>query len=74
MAIDYTATKLTLTGGDVMETNELGATVWLPDRNSEGFQLPLTPRDSSRGSPAMPGCAATTMDSSSCVPPNIPLV
>jgi hypothetical protein len=67
--IDYTASKLTLTGdGDVMETNEYGAIVWIlrGSQLEEGVPAPPSdPRDSVE-EVCMPGC-------DSCVPPNVPL-
>jgi hypothetical protein len=70
--IDFTASKLTLTGdGDVMETNESGATVWiLRGSQLEGVPTPSDPRDSVEEL-CMPGSCAGAVDY--CVPPNIPL-
>jgi hypothetical protein len=68
--IDYTASKLTLSGdGDVMETNESGAIVWtLRGSELEGVPAPSDPRDSVE-EVCMPGCVPID----SCVPPNVPL-
>jgi hypothetical protein len=71
--IDFTASKLTSTGdGDVMESNESGAIVWIL-RGSQLYEgvpaPPSDPRDSVE-EVCMPDSAAA-MDS--CVPPNVPL-
>ena len=70
--IDFTATKLTLTSdGDVAETNESGAVVWiLRGSQLEGIPASPDPRDSV-DEVCMPGCRVAMMDS--CVPPNVPL-